>query len=139
MLVFQFATSTALVALHNRCMQSRFWPCRQLFSAAVSPATRSCVSQFLTRPRPSASQLCTPLFSFLQRRRAHIQTTLTTPRLHMPEKTPQPAKFANFDLIRRVNLDFSDITVSKWQSRTTGLTVVHLDYEGVCVCVYEDF
>lgn len=39
-------------------------------------------------------------------------------------------KFGNFDLVKRVKLDFSDITVSKWRSRITGLTVVHLDYEG---------
>jgi hypothetical protein len=38
--------------------------------------------------------------------------------------------FGNYDLIRRVKLDFTDVTVSKWRSRVTGLTVIHLDYEG---------
>jgi hypothetical protein len=38
--------------------------------------------------------------------------------------------FANFDLVKRVKLDFTDVTVSKWRSRVTGLSVVHLDYEG---------
>lgn len=38
--------------------------------------------------------------------------------------------FANFDLVKRIALDKTDIVVSKWQSRITGLTVVHLDYEG---------
>ena len=38
--------------------------------------------------------------------------------------------FGNFDLIRRVKLDFTDVTVSSWRSRVTGLNVVHLDYEG---------
>lgn len=42
-----------------------------------------------------------------------------------------PAKFGNFELIRRIKLDFTDVVVSKWRSRITGLTVVHLDYEGV--------
>jgi len=40
--------------------------------------------------------------------------------------------FGNYDLIRRVKLDFTDVTVSKWRSRVTGLTVIHLDYEGTC-------
>jgi len=38
--------------------------------------------------------------------------------------------FGNFDLINRVNLGFSEVTVSSWRSRITGLNVVHLDYEG---------
>jgi hypothetical protein len=38
--------------------------------------------------------------------------------------------FGNFDLIKRVALDYTDVVLSKWQSRVTGLSVVHLDYEG---------
>lgn len=38
--------------------------------------------------------------------------------------------FGDFDLINRVNLGFSEVTVSSWRSRVTGLNVVHLDYEG---------
>src|SRR5260221_12627180 len=38
--------------------------------------------------------------------------------------------FGNYDLIKRVKLDFTDVVVSKWKSRVTGLTVIHLDYEG---------
>ncbi|KII93562.1 hypothetical protein PLICRDRAFT_49603 [Plicaturopsis crispa FD-325 SS-3] len=45
-------------------------------------------------------------------------------------------KFANFDLVKRVKLDFTDVTVSKWQSRVTGLSVVHLDYEAPLVNGY---
>ena len=41
-----------------------------------------------------------------------------------------PSKFGNFDLIRTENLGLADIVVSKYRSRETGLTVVHLDYEG---------
>ncbi len=36
----------------------------------------------------------------------------------------------NFDLVKRVKLDYTDIVVSKWKSRKTGLAVVHLDYQG---------
>jgi hypothetical protein len=45
-----------------------------------------------------------------------------------------PEKFGNFDLVRRFKLDFTDVTVSKWRSRTTGFSVVHLDYEGQPTC-----
>ena len=38
--------------------------------------------------------------------------------------------FGNFDLINRVKIGFSEVTVSSWRSRVTGLSVVHLDYEG---------
>lgn len=36
----------------------------------------------------------------------------------------------NFDLVKRVKLDYTDVIVSKWRSRRTGLTVVHMDYDG---------
>lgn len=39
--------------------------------------------------------------------------------------------FGNFDLVQRVQLDYTDVVVSKWRSRVSGLTLVHLDYEGV--------
>ena len=38
--------------------------------------------------------------------------------------------FGNFDLVQRLQLDYTDVVVSKWRSRITGLTLVHLDYEG---------
>ncbi|KAJ2928846.1 hypothetical protein H1R20_g8241, partial [Candolleomyces eurysporus] len=44
--------------------------------------------------------------------------------------------FGNFDLVKRVKLDFTDVSVSKWRSRITGLTVVHLDYEAPIVNGY---
>lgn len=42
----------------------------------------------------------------------------------------------NFDLLKRVNVAYSPITVSKWRSRVTGLTVVHIDYEAPIVKGY---
>lgn len=50
--------------------------------------------------------------------------------VHPPSSSASPEKFENFDLIERVKLGISDITVSSWRSRVTGLRVVHLDYEG---------
>ncbi|KAI0036602.1 Metalloenzyme, LuxS/M16 peptidase-like protein [Vararia minispora EC-137] len=44
--------------------------------------------------------------------------------------------YGNFDLVKRVKLDFTPVTVSKWKSRVTGLTVVHLDYEAPIVNGY---
>ena len=44
----------------------------------------------------------------------------------------QPVEsFGNYDLIKRIKLDFTDVVVAKWKSRVTGLTVIHLDYEGL--------
>jgi len=42
----------------------------------------------------------------------------------------KPETFGNFDLVKRVELDYTDVVISKWQSRVTGLSVVHLDFEG---------
>src|SRR5271170_2960571 len=33
--------------------------------------------------------------------------------------------YGNFDLVKRVKLSFTDVTVSKWRSRVTGLSIVH--------------
>ena len=40
-----------------------------------------------------------------------------------------PEKYGNFDLLQRVKLDFTDVVISKWRSRVTGLSIVHLDYD----------
>ncbi|CAE6416736.1 unnamed protein product [Rhizoctonia solani] len=36
----------------------------------------------------------------------------------------------NFELLQRVKLDYADVEVTKWRSKVTGLTVVHIDYDG---------
>lgn len=54
-------------------------------------------------------------------------------QLHSPATTMPPTaqeSFGNFDLIQRTKLNLADIVVSKWRSRVSGLSVVHLDYEG---------
>ena len=45
--------------------------------------------------------------------------------------THVPETFGNFDLVKKFKLDFTDVVVSKYKSRSTGLTVIHLDYEGM--------
>ncbi|KAF8898648.1 Metalloenzyme, LuxS/M16 peptidase-like protein [Infundibulicybe gibba] len=44
--------------------------------------------------------------------------------------------FGNFDLVKKLKLDFTDVTISKWRSRVTGLSIVHLDYEAPIVNGY---
>ncbi|KAF8922457.1 Metalloenzyme, LuxS/M16 peptidase-like protein [Mucidula mucida] len=44
--------------------------------------------------------------------------------------------FGNFDLVKRVKVEYTDVVISKWKSRETGLTVVHLDYEAPIVNGY---
>jgi hypothetical protein len=34
-----------------------------------------------------------------------------------------------FELLREVQIDCADVTLSKWRSKKSGLTVVHLDYD----------
>ena len=82
------------------------------------------------------------LLTFFKRRLSRPTSlsffSTNTPRLAQtlqPVMPPalQPSSsetFGNFDLINRVKLGFAEVTVSSWRSRTTGLNVVHLDYEG---------
>ena len=48
-----------------------------------------------------------------------------------------PETHGNFDLVKRFKLDFADIRVSKWKSRESGLSVVHLDYDGTFLHMYD--
>ena len=41
--------------------------------------------------------------------------------------------FGNFDLVKKFKMDFTNVVISTWKSRLTGLTVIHLDYEGIVV------
>lgn len=51
--------------------------------------------------------------------------------IDMPATDPSlESPVGSFDLKSRVKLGYTDVTVSKWQSRDSGLTVVHLDYDG---------
>lgn len=45
--------------------------------------------------------------------------------------TPMSESYGNFDRVVDVKLDYTDVRVSRWRSRVTGLNVVHLDYEGL--------
>ena len=58
-----------------------------------------------------------------------VQEPRTSAMTHIQES------FGNFDLVKRLKLDFTDVLVSKWRSRCTGLTVIHLDYDGLLFCL----
>lgn len=64
--------------------------------------------------------------------RQTLSTSTTTTPLSASMSGP-PEQFGNFDLIRRVKVEYTDVVISKWKSRETGLSVVHLDYEGVAL------
>lgn len=63
------------------------------------------------------------------RQLAQLATNPTQPPNHL-DLPAMAQSYGNFDLLNRVKLDFTDVVVSKWRSRVTGLSVVHLDYEG---------
>ncbi|KAI0931998.1 hypothetical protein AcV7_000767 [Taiwanofungus camphoratus] len=71
----------------------------------------------------------------IQRRNLHTEGTMSAHANGFTQST-KPESFGNFDLVQRLNLDFADILVSKWKSRVTGLSVVHLDYEAPIVNGY---
>lgn len=46
------------------------------------------------------------------------------------------AQYGNFDLVKKHQVENTNVTISKWQSRVTGLTVVHIDYEGTLLMLF---
>ncbi|PVF99908.1 hypothetical protein CPB86DRAFT_846178 [Serendipita vermifera] len=47
-----------------------------------------------------------------------------------------PQSVGNFDLVKQVDVSYTPVRVSKWRSRVTGLSVVHIDYEAPIVKGY---
>lgn len=37
--------------------------------------------------------------------------------------------YGNFDLLQRIEVESAESVIEEWRSRTTGLTVVHIDYD----------
>jgi hypothetical protein len=73
-------------------------------------------------PRPTSS-------SFFSTNNSRLAQALQ-PDMPQTLHSSSSETFGDFDLINRVKLGFSEVTVSSWRSRVTGLNVVHLDYEG---------
>lgn len=47
-----------------------------------------------------------------------------------PTADGESETFGNFDLLQRVKLDYTDVEISRWQSRVTGLNIAHVDFDG---------
>jgi hypothetical protein len=84
--------------------------------AKLSPPRQPCPPQFGRAVFPINRAFAT-----------HSMTATSPQSFSSPDL---PNKFGNFDLIRTEKLGLADIVLSKYRSRETGLTVVHLDYEG---------
>src|ERR1700722_5230651 len=78
--------------------------------------------KFRTELHHWANTAITRKFSWQQ----HSMVSTDTPQLTV--KGGQ--SYGNFDLVRSFKIDYADVTVSKWRSRVTGLSIVHLDYKG---------
>jgi hypothetical protein len=115
------------------CVCARLRPCRKCCALKRGRSAS---------PSPQLPSGMNRLLSFFKRRLSRPTSSsffsTNTPRLaqalqpDMPQ-TLHPSSsetFGNFDLINRVKVGFSEVTVSSWFSRVTGLNVVHLDYEG---------
>lgn len=98
----------------------------RLFSSQTSRLLRS-----LPRTPPPRPQLTTRFTSSPFSRTLHSGMPALA---NVLSKNAKPSEtHGNFDLVKRFKLDFADVHVSKWKSRTSGLSVVHLDYEGVSI------
>ena len=87
---------------------------------------------FQRRPLDTVSPLANGLCSSLR----HLSSLALARRPNLAENARfamSDASYGNFDLVKRVSVDKTKIVVSKWRSRVTGLSVVHIDYEGICV------
>lgn len=60
------------------------------------------------------------------------QPSIQDPIDHKMSLTPdkKSGTFGNFDLLQRVKLDYTDVEISRWQSRETGLNITHIDFDG---------
>ncbi|EJD03900.1 uncharacterized protein FOMMEDRAFT_19228 [Fomitiporia mediterranea MF3/22] len=76
-----------------------------------------------------------PSTSFHQLRQFANQATLLK-RSPSPVPRVMDKSFGNFDLVKRIKLDSTDVTVTKWRSRITGLSIVHLEYDSPIVKGY---
>jgi hypothetical protein len=61
---------------------------------------------------------------------ASLAVTESGRQVSFAHPTMSSDSVGNFDLLKRVQVSGAPIQVSKWRSRVTGLSVVHVDYEG---------
>ncbi|KAF8337466.1 Metalloenzyme, LuxS/M16 peptidase-like protein [Cantharellus anzutake] len=100
---------------------------RQLRNRLVANSQRALFIS-CTRPAP----LRRPLRSPVPSRRGILTSATTMPRSQNEMKT----SLGSFDLLQRIKVDNSEVVISRWQSRESGLTVVHVDYDAPIVKGY---
>ena len=54
----------------------------------------------------------------------------SSPKVDEHSDTSELDRIGNFRLLKRIQLNYTDAVITKWQSQETGLRVVHVDYEG---------
>ena len=118
-------------------------------SKALAGARSYCMTQiwcrlgrsFLPRRGVISSRSLSPICSrSADRSRAHSHLARATTSVqrqkafeaisHSPAHTQMDNGFGNFDRLTKFQVQSTNTVISKWRSRQTGLSVVHLDYEG---------
>jgi hypothetical protein len=54
----------------------------------------------------------------------------------MTRGTPKTDSIGNFELLKRITLNYTGVTITKWRSKDTGLKIVHVGYEGPIINSY---
>ena len=105
-----------------------FSSCWMLFLSRLFSSQTFRLLRSLPRTPPPRPQLTTRFTPFSISRSLHTSMPASA---HVVSQNAKPLEtHGNFDLVKRFKLNFADIHVSKWKSRTSGLSVVHLDYDG---------
>ena len=99
------------------------------FAAGVGVAA---AGLFLHR-RQTPYRYFPPSSSFFRSRLASTLSNSRTAMAPISATSTLPDSVGNFDLVQKVKLDFTDVTVSKWRSKSSGLQVVHVDYNGTSI------
>ena len=99
--------------------------------AASSQTSRLLRTCHPTPPRPRLQNRFAPLLAS-----RHFHSSMSS-SASVLQNGAALETHGNFDLVKRFKLDFADIYVSKWKSRESGLSVVHLDYDGTFLHMYD--
>jgi hypothetical protein len=109
------------------------WPSLRSLSR-FKPTTRPqyrTVTSFLLGPR-----IQPPSRSYLAQALSRGLASVATARSPISSPQNMESRTGSFDLLQEVKIDNADIVVSKWRSRKSGLSVVHLDYDAPIVKGY---
>ncbi|KAG8742736.1 hypothetical protein FRC12_015287 [Ceratobasidium sp. 428] len=113
---------------------------RRISSIALGSAHRLRVLQPSRGPADPHASTAHPLRGYFRPLATAVQSILNDNSHNPlpPSMTISPETFdtSNFELLQRVKVDYADIELTKWRSKKTGLTVVHVDYDAPIVKGY---